>query len=95
MTIQNHSNKLKYLIDPTFTVVSRLLFFFYSFESIKKSNVKRGYRYSFSPYYVPNIEIKDFNVLIHGRSFFDLPVKDDKEAHEKIIEMRKNNDQQT
>ena len=27
MTIQNHSNKLKFLIDPTFTVVSRLLFF--------------------------------------------------------------------
>ena len=67
----------------------------FSFESIKKNNVKRDYRYSFSPYYVPNIEIKDFNVLIHGRSFFDLPVKDDKEAHEKIIEMSKNNDQQT
>ena len=64
----------------------------FSFESIKKNNVKRDYRYSFSPYYVPNIEIKDFNVLIDGRCFFDLPVKDDKEAHEKIIEMSKNND---
>ena len=64
----------------------------FSFESIKKNNVKRDYRYSFSPYYVPNIEIKDFNVLIDGRFFFDLPVKDDKEAHEKIIEMSKNND---
>ena len=67
----------------------------FSFESIKKNNVKRDYRYSFSPYYVPNIEIKDFNVLIDGRCFFDLLVKDDKEAHEKIIEMSKNNDQQT
>ena len=64
----------------------------FSFESIKKNNVKRDYRYSFSPYYLPNIEIKDFNVLIDGRCFFDLPVKDDKEAHEKIIEMSKNND---
>ena len=64
----------------------------FSFESIKKNNAKRDYRYSFSPYYVPNIEIKDFNVLIDGRCFFDLPVKDDKEAHEKIIEMSKNND---
>ena len=64
----------------------------FSFESIKENNVKRDYRYSFSPYYVPNIEIKDFNVLIDGRCFFDLPVKDDTEAHEKIIEMSKNND---
>ena len=64
----------------------------FSFESIKKNNVKRDYRYSFSPYYVPNIEIKDFNDLIDGRCFFDLPVKDDEEAHERIIEMSKNND---
>ena len=32
-------------------------------------------RDSFSHYYLPNVEIKDFNVLIDGESFFDLPVK--------------------
>ena len=46
----------------------------------------------FSHYYVPNIEIKDFNVLIDGKSFFDLPVKNEEEAYEKIIEMSNNND---
>ena len=42
-------------------------------------------RYSFSNYYVPKVEIKDFNVLIDGKSFFDFPVKNEEEAYEKII----------
>ena len=50
------------------------------------------HRDSFSHYYVPNVEIKDFNVLIDGKSFFDLPVKSEEEAYEKIIEMSRNND---
>ena len=52
-------------------------------------------RYSFSDYYVPNVEIKDFNVLIDGKSFFDLPVKNEEEAYEKIIDMSNNNDYTT
>ena len=42
---------------------------------------------SFSSCYVPKVQIKDFNVLIDGKSFFDLPVKNEEEAYEKIIEM--------
>ena len=38
---------------------------------------------SFSHYYVPKVEIKVFNVLIDGKSFFDLPVKNEEEAYEK------------
>ena len=52
-------------------------------------------RDSFSHYYVPNVEIKDFNVLIDGKSFFDLPVKNEEEAYEKIIDMSNNNDYTT
>ena len=52
-------------------------------------------RDSFSDYYVPNVEIKDFNVLIDGKSFFDLPVKNEEEAYEKIIDMSNNNDYTT
>ena len=36
--------------------------------------------------------MKDLNVLIDGKSFFDLPVKNEEEAYEKIIEMSNNND---
>ena len=25
-------------------------------------------------YYLPNVEIKDYNVMIHGKNFFDQPV---------------------
>ena len=49
-------------------------------------------RDSFSDYFVPNVEIKDFNVLIDGKIFFDLPVKNEEEAYEKIIEMSNDND---
>ena len=38
-----------------------------------------------------NVEIKDFNVLIDGKRFFDFPVKNEEEAYEKIIELSKNN----
>ena len=41
---------------------------------------------SFSHYYVPSVEIK---------SFFDLPVKNEEEEYEKIIDMSKNNDYTT
>ena len=48
-------------------------------------------RYSYSNYYVPKVKINNFNVLIDGKSFFDLPVKNEEGAHEKIIEMSNNN----
>ena len=45
----------------------------------------------FSNYYLPKVEIKDFNVLIDGKSFFDLPVKSKEKAYEKTIEINRNN----
>ena len=85
MTIQNNNNNLNYLYDPTFTNVNRL--FVLSFERIEENNVKKDYRDSFSHYYVPKVQIKDFNVLIDGKSFLDLPIKNDEQAYEKIINM--------
>ena len=72
MTIQNNNNNSNYLIDPTFTNVNKL--FVLSFERIEENNTKKDYRDSFSHYYVPNVEANDYNVLINGKSFFDLPV---------------------
>ena len=93
MTIQNKNNNLNYLIDPTFTNANRL--FVLSFERIEENNVKKDHRDSFSHYYVPKVQIKDFNVLINGKDFFDLPVKNEEEAYVKIIEMSNNNDYTT
>ena len=52
-------------------------------------------RTSFSKYYLPKVEIKDFNVLIDGNSFFEIPLKSKEEAYKQIIEMSKNNDYTT
>ena len=94
MTIQPQNNNLNCLIDPTFTNVNGL--FVLWFQRIAgENNTIKDYRDSFSHYYVPNARIKDFNVLIDGKSFFDLPVKNEEEAYEKIIEMSNNNDYTT
>ena len=52
-------------------------------------------RTSFSKYYVPKFEIKDFDVLIDGKAFFEIPVKNKEEAYDAIIEMSRNNDYTT
>ena len=80
MSNQTKNNNLNYLIDLTFTNVNRL--FVLSLENESK-------------YYVPKVEIKDFNVLIDRRSIFEIPVKNKEEVYEEIIEMRKNNDYTT
>ena len=88
MTIQSNNNNLNCLIDPTFTNFNRLVVL--SFERIEDNNVKKDCRDSFSHYYVPKVQIKDFNVLIDGKSFYDLPIKNGEEAYEKIIYMSNN-----
>ena len=65
------------------------------FERIKENNFKKDHWDSFSCYYAPNVEKKDFNVLIDGKIFFDLPVKNEEKTYEKIIEMSRNNDYAT
>ena len=78
MSNQNKNNNLNYLIDPTFSNVNRL--FVLSFEN-------EDDRTSYYKYYVPSVEIKDCNVLIDGNVFFELPIKNIEETHEKIIQI--------
>ena len=89
MSIQPQNNNLNYLIDPTFTSVNRLCVLSF------RINDNTDGRYSFSNYYVHKVKVNDFNVLIDGKSFFDLSVKNDEEACEKIIDMSKNSDYTT
>ena len=49
-------------------------------------------RTSFSKYYTPKFETKDFNVSIEGKSSLDVPVKNKEETYQKNIEMSKIND---
>ena len=86
MTIQPQNNNINYLIDPAFTSVNKL--FVLSFPR----NNNADSRYSFSNYYVPKVKVNDFNVSVDGKSFFDVPVKNEEESYEKIID---NNDYTT
>ena len=65
--------------------------YLFSFQRNNNTNS----RYSFSNYYVPKVKINDFNVLIDRKSFFDLPVKNEEEPYEKIIEISNNNNYTT
>ena len=86
MTNQAKNNNLNHLIDPTLTKVNSL--FVLLFENKED-------RISFSKYYVTNGQIKDFNVLIDGKSFFDMPIKNEEETYEQMIEMERSNDYTT
>ena len=69
MTVQPQNNNLNYLIDPTFTNVNSL--FVLPFRRIAgENNIVKYYRDSFSHFDIPNVRIKDFNVLIDGKIFF-------------------------
>ena len=83
MSNQTKNNNLNYLIDQTFSYMNRL--FVSSFEN-------EDDRISFLKYYIPEVEIKDFNVLIDRKPFLEILVKNKEEAYEAIIEVSKNND---
>ena len=69
ITTQTKNNNLDYLIDPTFRNINRLFAL-----SFKNSNDDPT-RDSFDDYYIPLVEIKDFNALIDNKPFFDQPVR--------------------
>ena len=93
MTIQSNNNNLNYLIYSTFTRVTRL--FVLSLKRIKENNATKDHRDSFSHYYVPNVEIKYFNALIDGKSFFEFLVKYEEQVYEKIMSLGRNNEHTT
>ena len=86
MTNQTENNNLNYLIDPTFTKVNRLLVLSFDNEND---------RTSFSNYYVPNVQIKDFNVVIDGKSLSDMSIKNGEGTYEQVIEVGRNDDYTT
>ena len=66
---------LNHLVEPSFQSVNRLFVLAYENDT-QRTNAKS--------YYLPNVEIKDYNILINGENFFDQPIKDNKVTYEKI-----------
>ena len=44
-------------------------------------------RRSFSKYYTPTVEIKDYNVIIDGERFYEIPIKNKEETYKAITEL--------
>ena len=86
MTTEAINNNLNILTDPTFTNVNRLFVLAYQ---------NADDRQSFSQFYLPRVMVKDFNVIIDKLAFFDLPIKTEEEAYEKIIDISRNNEYTT
>ena len=86
MTTEAGNNNLNILIDPTFTNVNKLFVLAYQTADDRQS---------FSQFYLPNVMVKDYNVIIDKLAFFDLPIKTEEEAYEKIIDITRNNEYTT
>ena len=66
---------LNYLVNPSFQGVNRL--FVLAFEN------ENG-RTSHSIYYLPQVQIKDYNIMIDGRNIFDQPINSMNKTYENI-----------
>ena len=69
---------LNHLIEPSFQGVNRLFVLAFENDDQRTSNKR---------YYIPNVEIKDYNVMIDGKNFFDQPIKDNKVTYENITKI--------
>ena len=84
MSTEANNNNLNILIDPTFTNVNQLFVLAYQVDANNNDN-----RQSFSRFYLPNVMVKDYNVIIDKLAFLDLSIKNEEEAYEKIIDSSK------
>ena len=57
---------LNHLVEPSFQGVNKL--FVLAFENDAKRTSSKGY-------YLPNVEIRSYNVMINGENIFDQPIK--------------------
>ena len=64
-----------HLVQPSFQGVNRL--FVLAFEGDAQ-------RTPHEAYYLPNVEIKNYNIMINGENIFDRPIKNNKVTYENI-----------
>ena len=66
---------LKHLVEPSFEGVNRLFVLAFGNDAQRTSNKR---------YYLRNVEINDYNVMIDGKNYFDQPVKSNKITYKNI-----------
>ena len=66
---------LNHLIEPIFQGVNRLVVLAFENDDDRTSDEQ---------YYLPTVEIKDYNIMINGENVFDQPIKNNKVTYENI-----------
>ena len=66
---------LNHLVEPSFQGVNRLFLLAIESDDHRTSNDR---------YYLPTVEIKDYNIMINGENLFDQPIKNNKVTYENI-----------
>ena len=66
---------LNHLVEPSFQGVNRI--FVLQFEGDNN-------RTAHDSYYLPTVEIKDYNIMLNGENFFDQPIKNNKVTYDNI-----------
>ena len=66
VSTESQNQYLDFSIDPSFKGVNRLFVLLFENEAHRKAHAK---------YYLPKVEIKNYNVIIDGKTFFDQPIK--------------------
>ena len=66
---------LNHLIEPSFQGINRR--FILTFENDNQRTINKRY-------YIPNVEIKHYNVMIDGKNFFDQPINNMFKTYENI-----------
>ena len=83
MSTGETNDNLNILIDPIFTNVNRLFVLAYQAASNRQSIFQ---------FYLPRVMVKEHNLIFDKLAFFDLPIKTEEEAYEKIIDISRNDE---
>ena len=66
---------LNHLVEPCFQGVNRLFVLVFENDDDRTGD---------DQYYLPTVEIKEYNIMINGENFFDQPIKNNKITYENI-----------
>ena len=66
---------LNHLVEPSFQGVNRLFVLAFENDDDRTSNDR---------YYLPTVEVKDYNIMINGENYFDQPIKNKKITYDNI-----------
>ena len=66
---------LNHLVEPSFQGINRLFVLTFEIDNDRTSDDR---------YFLPAVEIKDYNIVINGENFFDQPIKNNKITYDNI-----------